>query len=532
VNSDNVKRYSAFNENGFKDTIEKLKEEIREVFLLDEVPWVIGYSGGKDSTAILQLVWLAISELPEALLKKEVHVISTDTLVENPIVATWVNKSLNKIKIAADEQNLPIIPHRLTPKIENSFWVNLIGKGYPAPRNKFRWCTERLKIRPSSDFIREMVANNGETILVLGSRRGESAKRSANFQKRDDKLKQQGMTAVREKLKINESLSANSLVYTPIEDWTNDDVWTFLLQTDNCWGNDHNELLALYRGATADGECPLVVDKSTPSCGNSRFGCWVCTLVDQDKSMSAMIQNDEEKEWMLPLLEFRNELDFRTTEERRLERSRRDFRRIDGRLTYYQNVVGEDSLVHGPYKQEARAYFLKRLLEVQKLIQEEGPSEVKDYDFITFEELEEIRRIWLQEKRESEDLVPQIFVDVFNKKYPGKSMDEYKLFDGETLKILKQICGDSDMHYELVRSLLDVERSYRTKSKRRGLFDAIQKTLRKSFYSDEKDALHRAKALKAVKAIDIEILQSDELLEKASDMVASYGKSNESEKSQ
>jgi DNA sulfur modification protein DndC len=377
-----------------------------------------------------------------------------------------------------------------------------------------------------------MVANNGETILVLGSRRGESAKRSANFQKRDEKLKQQGMTAVRDKLKINESLSANSLVYTPIEDWTNDDVWFFLLQNDNCWGNDHNELLALYRGATADGECPLVVDKSTPSCGNSRFGCWVCTLVDQDKSMSAMIQNDEEKEWMLPLLEFRNELDFRTTEERQLEKSRRDFRRIDGRLTYYQNVLGEDSLVHGPYKQEARAYFLKRLLEVQKLIQEEGPPEVKNYDFITFEELEEIRRIWLQEKRESEDLMPQIFFEVFNKKYPGKAMDEYKLFDGATLNILKKICGDNDMHYELVRSLLDVERSYRTKSKRRGLFDAIQKTLRRSFYDDEEDALERAKALKAVKAIDIEILQSDELINKASDMVASYGKDNESEKSQ
>ena len=69
----------------------------------------------------------------------------------------------------------------------------------------------------------------------------------------------------------------------------------------------------MYQGASPDGECPLVVDASTPSCGDSRFGCWVCTLVDKDKSMSAMIQNDEEKEWMLPLLELRNDLDLATT---------------------------------------------------------------------------------------------------------------------------------------------------------------------------------------------------------------------------
>ncbi len=508
-----TKRYSAFNERGFRETIEHLKNEIRDVFVLDEVPWVIGYSGGKDSTAILQLVWMAISELPKNSLKKEVHVISTDTLVENPIVALWVNKSLNKIRSAAKTHGLPIIPHRLTPKVENSFWVNLIGKGYPAPRNKFRWCTERLKIRPSSDFIREMIAKNGETILVLGSRRGESVKRSANFQKRDEKLKKQGKTAVREKLKINESLSANSLVYTPIEDWTNDDVWTFLLQTDNCWGNNHNDLLALYRGATTDGECPLVVDNSTPSCGNSRFGCWVCTLVDQDKSMDAMIQNDEEKEWMLPLLEFRNELDFRTDKERELERSRRDFRRIDGRLTYYQNVNGEDSLVHGPYKQSARAYFLKRILEIQKLIHEEGPSEIKNYDFISFNEIEEIRRIWLQEKHESEDLVPHIYQEVFSKDYPGKIFDEYKLFDNDTLRILKELCGNDELHYELVRSLLDVERSFRTKSKRRGLFEEIQKTIQKSFYCDENDALERAKALNESKKIGETLISSDQLLE-------------------
>ena len=74
-------------------------------------------------------------------------------------------------------------------------------------------------------------------------------------------------------------------------------------------------------------EMIVVVDETTASCGNSRFGCWVCTLVDQDKSMTAMIQNDAEKEWMEPLLDFRNELDFRGEADRKRDLGRRDFRR-------------------------------------------------------------------------------------------------------------------------------------------------------------------------------------------------------------
>jgi DNA sulfur modification protein DndC len=86
-------RASAFNELGFKATIDQLCEEIRELYTADEVPWIIGYSGGKDSTATLQLVWTAVAALPLEARKKPIHVISTDTLVENPVVAAWVAKS-------------------------------------------------------------------------------------------------------------------------------------------------------------------------------------------------------------------------------------------------------------------------------------------------------------------------------------------------------------------------------------------------------------------------------------------------------
>lgn len=128
---------SAFTERGFQATIAALHEEIRALYTADPAPWIIGYSGGKDSTATLQLIWSAIADLPPEQRRKTIHVISTDTLVENPIVAAWVATSLEVMQRAAAEQEMPVRPRRLTPKISNSFWVNLIGRGYPARATSF-----------------------------------------------------------------------------------------------------------------------------------------------------------------------------------------------------------------------------------------------------------------------------------------------------------------------------------------------------------------------------------------------------------
>ena len=265
---------SAFKDGGFNACVEAIQEEIRTLYLDDNVPWILGYSGGKDSTATLQLIWSAIAALPIEKRKKTIHVISTDTLVENPVVAAWVEHSLKVMKQASDDQKMPITPHRLTPTVSDSFWVNLIGKGYPAPRHKFRWCTERLKIKPSNTFILNMIKLSGEAILVLGTRKAESTRRAANMTKLE-------AGRLRNRLSNNASLPG-SLVYTPVESWTNDDVWFYLMQIANPWGFSNRDLLGMYAGASADGECPLVVDTSTPSCGDSRFGCWVCTLVEKD----------------------------------------------------------------------------------------------------------------------------------------------------------------------------------------------------------------------------------------------------------
>jgi DNA sulfur modification protein DndC len=474
-----AKRESAFAK-GFQSAVDNLLAEIRTLYRSDKIPWVVGYSGGKDSTATLQLVWLMLASLAPEQRHKRVYVISTDTLVENPIVASWVNQSLMQMREAAQQSGLPIEPHRLTPEVSNTFWVNLIGRGYPAPRPRFRWCTERLKINPSNRFISNVVQANGEAIVVLGTRKAESWARSRVMERLENRQ-------TRERLRANTNLS-NSLIYSPIEDWTNDDVWLFLMQVPNCWGFDNKALLTMYQGASADGECPLVVDTTTPSCGDSRFGCWTCTLVEKDKSMAAMIHNDEEKEWMLPLLEIRNALD--VADDRHL----RDFRRMSGNVQLFNGKP-----VPGPYTQQSRELWLRKLLQAQRYVHEHGPADVGNLELITLPELDEIRRIWVVEKHEIEDRLPLIYEEEVGAPYPGPQIDDTVPFGAGEMALLREITGDDEIHYGLTRELLDIERRYSAMSRRAGLFTALENALRKGFFDDANDATTRAEHHEALR---------------------------------
>ena len=464
-------------------TAEEIVAEIQALYRLDDMPWIIGYSGGKDSTASLQLVWTALAGMPPEVRKKKIYVISTDTLVENPVIAAWVETSLLRINLAAKQQGLDIHAERLTPAMANRFWVNLIGKGYPAPRPKFRWCTDRLKISASTEFIQKLSEDKGEAILVLGQRRGESQAR--------DKVMDQYKTSTRDRLSKNKDPKLSRVwVYPPIESWTSDDVWEYLITTPNPWGIDNQELFGIYRGATPDAECPIVVDTSTASCGDSRFGCYVCTMVSQDKSMQAMIQNDAQKQWMQPILDFRNKnlaVD---------DRNDRDFRRLNGRLTLFR-----DELVHGPYTQKRRAFLLRELLKTQKLVQESDQNQgTQLIQLISIDELDEIRRIWVEEKGEIEDLVPKIYTEVFGSDYPGRVMEPAPL-GADDLSILQAVAsgietegGAAQELYKLTRSLLAVQFQSIETHKRSKHLDRLEGVLRQYAFRNEQEALEFARS--------------------------------------
>ena len=457
-----------------KEYIEGLLITVQNLYLSDKIPWMIGYSGGKDSTAAVQLVWMAIEKLPAELRKKPIHIMNTDTLVESPVVSKWVEKSLETMKRTAEEKQLPFIPERLIPDYNDTFWVNLIGRGYPFPRMKYRWCTDRLKIKPVNSFIKKKIAAHGEIILVLGTRKQESSRRNRTMTNLEKKR-------VRELLSPNPTL-ANELVFSPLESWTDDDVWIFLMQYKNPWGYSNMDLLTMYKGATADNECPLMVDKDLPSCGKSRFGCWVCTMVEKDKSMEAMIANDDEKEWMTKLLDFRNKFG---SEEG--DRERRSFRRMHG------NLQGNyRKLFHGPYKKDIREEWLRDLLQIQKSINEEGPEEFQDLELIRIQELQAIRRIWVLEKHEFDDAVPRIYQEVTGKKFEDPSWICADGFGKEEWDILQSVCqnmyGDQELVFEMMYSLIDVESNATGMSQRKGIIDDLEKVISRTFYKNEDDA--------------------------------------------
>jgi len=319
---------------------EAILSEIQELYLADNTPWIIGFSGGKDSTTVLQMIFYALSALSKERLSKEIHVLFNDTLVENPAIVSYVDEQLGKIETAGKNELFKYNPElfnvvKVIPKLEETFWVNLIGKGYPSPNRWFRWCTERVKINPTSNYILNTVNKSGRAIIVLGSRRAESGNRAAS------------MNNYKNGKRLRQHTLSNAFVYAPIADLSNNEVWAYLLQVPNPWDGSNKKLLALYNNACSGGECPFVIETGAQSCGKSRFGCWVCTVVDRDKSMENLIDNGEE--WMEELLNFRNWL-----------------YEIRQQTSQYVPKYLDSNAKFGPFLLNTRWEILNRLLNMQK----------------------------------------------------------------------------------------------------------------------------------------------------------------------
>lgn len=445
-------------------TIEEIYAEVREVYASSQLPWVIGYSGGKDSTATLQLVWYALAGLPREELRWPIYVIASDTLVETPVIVDYLDGTLSRINEAAQERGLPFEAQKVTPQITDTFWVNLIGRGYPAPNQRFRWCTERMKIQPANRFILDRAAEFGEVVMVLGGRKSESASRAQVLTSKHGRI-------TGSRLGRHHILS-RAYVYTPIQDFTTDDVWTYLLQVSSPWGSNNRDLAALYRTAQS-GECPLVVDDTTPSCGNSRFGCWTCTVVTRDRSMEAMIDNGED--WMQPMLDFRDWL--AETQDPTKKHLYRGIKRRNGQVT-----VKDGKLIHGPYTLEFCKEILRNLLRTQQDVREDGPN--PDIELISEAELHEIRRIWRTERQDWEDSVPQIYSRVIGEPIAWLQ-DDMGAFSAIEYNLLGEVCAKHELPTDLVARLLEQERQMQGMHRRSGIYQRIDDVLREEWRDEE-----------------------------------------------
>lgn len=444
--------------------IKHIISEIEDQYLLSEDfnrPWIIGFSGGKDSTALLQLVWLAVKNIPSELRQRKIYVVCNDTLVENPVVVAYVEEVLEKIKQAAVEQGMPIEVQKTIPRLEDSFWVNIVGRGYPVPNNTFRWCTDKMKIKPTSRFIIEQVAENGEAIILIGTRSAESSQRAKSIKKR----------TVKGKRLTKHPHHHNTYVYAPIKDLLLEEVWYIINAMTSPWGADNAQLFQIYSDASADDyECPtMVTDKSHASCGQSRFGCWTCTVVKEDKSMTALVNKGQE--WLKPLLDLRTSL----VENRNISENRLPTRRNG------QRAVTEDGHNQGNYTEKYRAKLLEDILLAQKEVQ----THKKNLTLITNQELVAIQVVWNRDLN-FEYRVSDIYNKVYNKEIEMKAIDE-KL--QKEIQLLQEVCEDDPTDFDLIQELLIMQKNKALLNRKRGLKDDMERVIEK-YLTKESDNVH------------------------------------------
>lgn len=331
----------------------------------DNFPWIVTYSGGKDSTTVLQIVLEIMLELGVKNCSRKVYIVSNDTMVESPLVIKHLYQSLEQIERFIKKNDLPIITKVTKPYVNDSFWFNLIGKGYPTPNSQFRWCTTRLKIDPTTRYIKDKISSNGKVYMLLGTRYAESPNRAKSIRKYENKNDYFN----------NHNSLPNCKIATPIVDMSDDEVWEFLMENKPAWGSDNLKLVKLYRNARG-GECPTMLSKSdAPSCGSTspRFGCWTCTVVSKDRSLEGLIDSGFKQ--FIPLIEFRNWLlNIRSNKKRRMKFNRQGNVRIrDGKLVY------------GPFTLNTRKEILSKLLRLRKKL---------DMELISKDEIFYIKKQW------------------------------------------------------------------------------------------------------------------------------------------
>lgn len=510
--------------------VQNAKKDIEEVYFMNDLPWVIGYSGGKDSTCTTQIIIDTLIELRNKgkELNKKVYIISSDTMVETPMIVGTIHKTIDAINDLALKNDLPVEAHIIRPNYNNSFWANLIGRGYPCPNQTFRWCTDRMKINPANDFIMNIVDKYGEVVMILGVRDGESNSRDRVLENH---------TIEGRKL-MRHTTMANAYVFAPIRSFNIENVWDYLLNNKSPWGGNNQELFDLYKESAED--CPLIIDKETKkraTCGNSRFGCWVCTVVSKDKSLTAFINKGEE--WLIPLLNYRNWLyNIRDNESMRMrrrqdgsiyfskisinengtlcipakgDRKKLTVTKVDNRwidddgiewhifkgptceydaknfITMNNVNLSDGSNPHiiikrindeyaqlgpGPFTQKAREEMLKKLLILQKDIGDR-------YILIRNEELLEIRKLWFKYGI-WEDSVSKIFFDVFGKELNLIS-DDIRLFDNNDFKVLEKICNKEKVNLNLMQDVFNMEKKYMGYNNRYEVSKCLKKLLSQEF---------------------------------------------------
>ncbi len=222
----------------------------------------VSFSGGKDSSVVLQLVLAALAGT-----EKQLYIVTADTRMEIPYYQHYVERVTDRIRafIVANQIQAKVVT--VSPPAKDTFWSAVLGKGYPSAHMGFRWCSGKLKIEPITRFTKSATAGKS-SMVFLGVRAAESALRARIYKQQDYKPGH----------------------FAPILDWSANDVWEYLLIEPCPWG-DHSELVQVYRYSSD--EC-VYGEKQGVCVGNARYGCWACPLQNSTQlDMIAMNTGDD-----------------------------------------------------------------------------------------------------------------------------------------------------------------------------------------------------------------------------------------------
>lgn len=393
------------------EIMDEIKEEMKRVYLKDELPIVVSYSGGKDSNLVLTLLWETLLTIPVEKRTKTVHVISSDVGVEVPDMEDYLHSALLKIQHHAVKENLPIKIHTVKPDLKNRFFVKVLGRGtlISTPNTKHRWCTFSLKINPIQEKLKELISQSPvlfveseyQLTLWLGVRVEESARRKATM----------------ESLKISEddnywarhSDFKEILCFHPIRDVTADELWFYFLEKEKLpFGITMEELTVQYGEGIMECGIKTSSDQGKYCGGSGRQGCWTCGMVSgQDAMLLRHINEGKIKyrallEWKNLMLAMRNDIRFREIIPRmQFKKKMKEFEKknsnqlldifeLDESTKYVNHFetfqrVENTTYTPGGMTLEGRRILLEYLLKIQ---------EDTNYELITEDEIQAILEAW------------------------------------------------------------------------------------------------------------------------------------------
>jgi len=296
INQNNLGNVMNLTTDKWNSIREKSEPAIQAIYQLIEENYTLaaGVSFGKDSLCVLVLAIEAMKRaIDNGLNPSTMYVTHSDTTVENPALGFYCKVMIECLEQYAIANNLPIKVVLAKPALTSTFAYTVIGRGRTPvfPNKKTRICSVDWKLRPQQRALKKILKASGcsnQVVSLVGTRYSESTNRGHKMAERGDSA-----------TNINIDVDGNRYI-APIADWDLEDVWELLMSVDSSRGQpfistfraNFDWTLKLYKDAN-EGACAIIVgDKGNKAACGSRFGCWTCTAVANDKSLNSMVASE------------------------------------------------------------------------------------------------------------------------------------------------------------------------------------------------------------------------------------------------